>query len=126
MRSPGWGGDGVIEDVASPSPVGDLHLAQGTGCGEHTPLDLLSLQGRSRCGGTGVDVAVLHKGHLCIRTVIDDDAGLLLLEDIGHEHHGYGIGTDLVGDRGRDVDLGVGHSDQSEGFRTDDVPEPGG
>ena len=38
----------------------------------------------------------LLQGHLRVGTVIHNDAGLLLIQDIGHEHHGYGIGTDLV------------------------------
>ena len=121
---PGLGLHGVVQDVAPPSLVGDLDLAEGAGRGQHPPLDLLSLQGGSGRGGSSVDLAVLDQRHLGVGTVVDDDAGLLLVEDVRHHHHGDGVGPDLVGDRRGYEHLGVGQP-EPEGRGVDDVPVPG-
>ena len=92
------GEDVVVEDLADPLEVVG-QVGDGAGSGEHTAPDGLTLHGRSRGGGSGVDVVADLQRHLGVGPVVGDHAVPLIVEEAALVHHGQGVGPDLVPDR---------------------------
>ncbi len=91
------GEDVVVQDLADPLEV-VCEVGDRAGSGEHPAPDGLSLHGRSRRGGSGVDVVPDLQRHLGVGPVVGDHAVPLVLEETALVHHGQRIGPDLVPD----------------------------
>ena len=91
------GDDVVVEDLADPLEV-VLEVGYGSGSGEHTALDGLSLHRGSCSCRSGVDVVADLQRHLGVGSVVGDHTVLLLLKETALVHHRQCVGTDLMPD----------------------------
>ena len=99
----------LVENVTFPSFRRDLHIGYGTGSGQHPPLYLLSFHRRPRGGRPGHYLALINQSHLSVGTIVHDQAGLFLVEDVRHHQHGHGVRAYLMPHRRRDYHLGIRH-----------------
>ena len=92
----------------------DAHAFDRPGGGPLAAGDLRTFKGRAGRARAGEQAIAVTEHDLGVRAYIDDQRGFLQQVRLFSEHHRGGVGTDVAGDAGQNIDRGAGIDGQAE------------